>query len=263
MKLLLAWTNHQTRMFWRSRVSAFFTIGLPLLMMLLFASIFNGEITSDDTGFSLSFAAFYVPSMASFAAASATYTNLAISTTIAREERILKRVRGTPLPQSLYIFSAVLSAIWIAFLGTALMLLVGILAFNTDIIYSRIPWMIVFFLLGVTVFSILGLALASATRSARAAPAITNATLLPLAFISGIFIYTEQAPEWMRILGTIFPLKAFSEGLRLGFDSSLKGDEWINLGILVLWGAAGFIYMAKFFKWVPSAETPRVKNKIS
>lgn len=239
-------------------MAAFFTIMLPLGMMVIFNIVFTGSVGDPNgEGIQLTFAEFFVPAMACFSAASATYTNLAIATTFNREEGILKRVRATPLPPGFYIMSAVISAIWVAFISTVLLLAIGILAYDVDIIYRRLHWVAIFFVVGVMAFSFLGLALASFVKTVRSAPAATNATILPLAFISGIFFTLDSAPEWIKIVGSIFPLKGFVEGFRAGFAESLDSVSFVNLAILVAWGVAGFIYMLKSFKWVPSAEAPR------
>lgn len=254
LRLLFVWTKHQNRMFWRSPVAAFFTIIMPLVMMVIFSSVFSGSINGDSAN-PLSFAGFFVPAMASFSAASATYTNLAISMTVYREEGILKRVRATPLPAEIYIISAVLSAVWVAFISSLLLLTIGNLFYDVDIIYGRLHWVAIFFVIGVVAFSFLGLALASLVKSVRSAPAATNATILPLAFISGIFFRLDDAPSWLRIIGSIFPLKGFVEGIRAGFDQELSNPNWVNFVVVIAWGVAGFIYMVKFFKWVPAVES--------
>ena len=253
IKQLLIWSRHHNRMFWRSKVAVFFTVFMPLGMMFLFNFLNVGEIRTSE-GFIISYSDFFVPALACFSAASATYTNLAITQTIYREERILKRIKGTPLMPQIYILSTIVSAVWIAFLGTVLLMVIGVIAFDASFIIGRVGWVIVFFALGVVVFSLLGLALSSFVKTSRSAPVATNATILPLAFVSGIFIYADQYPKWIQVIGSIFPLKAFSEGLKLGFDPSFSGDEISNLGILLIWGALGLLYMNKYFRWVPSAE---------
>ncbi len=253
-------------MFWRSPISAFFTIILPLFMMSLFSSIFTGDLSFTENGVetTFSYAEFFVPALASFSLASATYTNLAVSMSIYREERILKRVRSTPLPAWIYIVSAFISAAWVGFLSCALMLAVGIIAFDVGVLFGQLVWMAAFFLAGVATFSILGLVVAGAASSGRAAPAIANATILPLAFISDIFIYfdSSDSPAWIEITGDIFPLKRFAEGFRLPFVSGGGVSAGINLIVICAWGAAAFVFVLKYFSWLPKAESQRGSSKL-
>ena len=263
LKLLYIWTQHNNRIFWRTPIAAFFTLALPLFMMLLFGLIFSDVVLDEAAGFNL--VEFFVPALAAFSVASATYTNLAVSISIHRDERILKRVHGTPLPSWVYLLSSVLSAVWIALLSSVLMLTVGILAFDVDVMFGQLHWMAIFFVAGVTVFSILGLGVAALIPSGKAAPAVTNATILPLAFISDVFIYSDSQPGWLGVVGEVFPLKNFTEGFRYSFDQSIQGEGLKNLGVLVLWGVAGAYLMLKYFVWVPKVEAVSAskENKIA
>src|SRR3972149_6635006 len=123
----LAWqqVRYQNRLFWRTPVAAFFTIAFPLMFLLLFSVIF-GTGTFEITGRGVySVAQFYAPSLAVFAAASATYTNIGVGTAIARDEGILKRFRGTPLPAWTYMAGLIGSGVWIAPLAAVLMVTGG------------------------------------------------------------------------------------------------------------------------------------------
>ena len=113
--------RYQNRLFWRTPVAAFFTLVFPLMFLVLFNLLFSGEIEIAGRA-SLTIAQFYAPALAAFAAASATYTNIGVGQAIARDERILKRIRSTPLPPSIYMGGVIGSAIWIAFIATLAML---------------------------------------------------------------------------------------------------------------------------------------------
>ena len=142
---------------------------------------------------------------------SATYTNLAISTAIARDEGILKRVRGTPLPPWCYIAGRVGSAVYMAVISVVIMLLAGVVFYGLQIYGAAVPALVITFLVGVATFATLGLLIAGLSPSSDATPAITNATLLPLAFFSDIFIVTNEAtPGWIVRVADIFPLRHFA-----------------------------------------------------
>ena len=94
-------------------------------------------------------------------------------------------------------------------------------------------------------------------------PAVANATLLPLAFVSDVFIVTEDAPAWIGLLGDIFPLKhfvsAFGEAFNptldgAGFGWSASGNEYaigLHLAVLTIWGIGAAAIAVRFFKWSP------------
>ena len=83
---------------------------------------------------------------------------------------------------------------------------------------ARPAWPLVQFLLTFLVGSLSSrrsaLALTAVVPNADAAPPIVNAIILPLLFLSGIFIpLGDEAPEWMRTVANIFPVKPFADAL--------------------------------------------------
>ena len=247
------WFRHHNRTMWRTPIATFFTIVMPLVMMVVLSTFLDGSF-SHGGGSEIEFHNYYVPAMAVFSAASATYTSLCISMALQREQGILKRVRGTPLAAWKFFASSVLSAIWVAFLGAALLFTVGIVAFDASLQLSQLGWLAAFFVAGVSACALLGMAASNLASTGQAGSAIANATMLPLAFISGLFIPANEIPLAVDIIGDVFPLKAFGEGLRAGFDPGLSVDKLWNLLKLVAWGVAGLFFMLRCFHWVPKAE---------
>jgi ABC-2 type transport system permease protein len=258
--LLVQQIKYQNKIFWRSPVSAFFTIVFPLMFLVLFTALFgNDEIAA----LGVTTAQFYAPALAVFGAASATYTNLSITTAISRDEGILKKVRGTPLPPSLYIAGRVGSAVWIAFIAVVIMMTVGSVVYGVEIRGSTFVAAALTFLVGAATFAAAGLMVAALVPSGDSAPAVAQATLLPIAFVSDVFIVTEDAPVWMESLGNIFPLKHFVAAFGDAFNPTLTGSglAWsgsdseyaigIHLAIMLAWGLGGAIIAVRYFKWEP------------
>lgn len=239
--------------FWRTPIALFFTILLPLVMLVLFNAIFGGNTVETDEG-SWPVNQFYTGGLAAFTAVSATYTNLANMVPIRREEGVLKRWRGTPIPIWSYLAGFVGSAIVLAAIGAGIMLTVGVVAYDLDIEAAKVPAMIVTFLVGVAAFSALGLAVAGLVPNARSASAAANATILPLGFISNIFIPLEDPPQWLETLGSLFPLKPFAESFQDTLNPTVPAPafDWSDLAFVALWGVAGAIVAVRSFKWESS-----------
>lgn len=250
-RLITRLVRYQNRIFWRTPIAAFFTLVFPLMFLVLFNILFGGTVDAGPD--SISVAQFFAPSLAVFAAATATYSNLAIGTAIARDQGVLKRIRGTPTPPWAYMSARIGSAIWIALLATVLMMTVGVLAYDVNVDPERLPAALLTFTVGVAAFSALGLALAALSPSGDAAPAIANATLLPLAFISNVFIPIEDPPRWLDVVATVLPLKHFVDAFGDAFhpfttDLALR---WGHLGVLVVWGIIGAAVALLTFRWEP------------
>lgn len=257
--LILQQVRYQNKIFWRTPVAAFFTLLFPLMFLVLFSAIFSGD---EDPG---AVAQFFAPNLAVFAAVSASFTNLAIGTAIARDNGILKRVRGTPLPPWVYIAGRIGSAIWIAALGVAIMLGVGILAYGIEIPLRGVPAALVAFLVGVACFSAIGLLVAAVAPNGDSTPAITNATLLPVAFVSDIFIRLEDPPRWMELMGDFFPLKHFVLAFARPMDPAAAGAQfqWGHLGYMALWGVVSTFLALRFFRWEPRERKRRGEAEVT
>ncbi len=243
--------RYQNKIFWRTPIAAFFTMVFPLMLLVLFTAIFGNEMIED---LGVTTAQFFTPGLAVFAAVSASYTSLAIGTAIARDNGILKRVRGTPIPPWSYIAGRVASAIWLGFIAIVLMMAVGVIFYGVEIYPRTLPAALVIFVVGVACFAALGLLVAAISPNGDAAPAITNATLLPVAFISGIFFPVQDPPRWMEVAGDFFPLKHFATAFRDCFDPTKTGMQfhWGDLAYMALWGVVAAILAIRFFKWEPS-----------
>ena len=242
--------RYQNKVFWRTPIAGFFTLVMPLMLLFLFVAIFGNEVIE---GLGITGAQFSAPGLAVFGAVSAGYTGLAIGTAIARDNGLLKRVRGTPLPPWAYIAGRVSSATYQAFLAVLLLMGVGVVFFGVTVIPRTIPAAVVTFLVGVGCFAALGMLVATLAPSGDSTPAITNASLLPLAFISDMFFPISDPPTWMAIASKIFPVRHFAVTFREAFDPSQTGYgfNWTSLGVMLLWGLAAFLIAQRRFRWEP------------
>lgn len=248
-------TRHQSRVFWRVPISAFFTFAFPLMFLVLF-DLLNGNSTIDALG-GLRFAQFFTPSLAVFGMVTAAYTNLAIQTSIARDEGVLKRVRGTPLPPWIFMAGKIGSALWVGVSSVVVMFAVGAGFFHVTILWNRVPVAFLILVVGAACFSALGLAAAAVAPNAQAAPAVANATILPLAFVSGIFFPLEGGPHWLVTAAGIFPLRPFAASFTAALNPLIPPPSvpWGDLAIMAVWFAAGLVLAVRFFSWEPRPVT--------
>ena len=100
---------------------------------------------------------------------SATFTNLANMIPDRRQDGVMKRWRGTPLPPWTYLSGFVGAGLIIAVAGFALIVGIGFAFYNLSIDVAKVPALVVAFILGTLVFSALGVAIAGLIRSQEAA----------------------------------------------------------------------------------------------
>ena len=107
----LTWRQYrlERRLFWRNPSAAFFNFLLPLLFLALFGAIFSGN--QDDLNV-------LIPGIAGMSIMATTFSSLTMNLTFLREQGVLKRLRGTPLPSGAYLGGLAAHAItnesWIA-----------------------------------------------------------------------------------------------------------------------------------------------------
>ena len=230
----------ERRMFWRNPSAAFFNFLLPLLFLLLFGAIFAEEQENLDV---------IVPGIAGMSVMSTTFSALAMNLVFLREQGILKRMRGTPLPTAAYLGGLAGNAVTNTALQIVLVTVAGKLFFGVDW-PKDLPALLVFVVLGVVCFASLGVALAHAIPNFDSAPAYTNAVFLPVIVISGVFYDDENAPAILRDVAEVLPLKHLIDGLS-GAMVTGEGlaDHWVALTVLGAWAAVGCVLAVRGFSW--------------
>jgi ABC-2 type transport system permease protein len=248
--LTLRQVRYTNKAFWRNPASAFFTFAFPLMFLVIFTSLLgNGHIRLG--GRDIKQSTYYVAGMAAFAVISACYTNIAISVTFSRDSGVLKRIRGGPLPGGVYLLGRVIHAVLMAVLLVVICAAFGKVAYGADVPTGvTLVKCLVMLIVGAATFCALGLALTCIIPNADASPAVVNATILPLLFLSGIFIpIGDDSPSWIQWVGKIFPVRHFANGMGAGFLGT--PFSWKDVLIVALWGAAGLLLAARFFTWEP------------
>lgn len=252
MKLVWHQFRYDQRTFWREPTGVFFTVALPLLFLFLFVSIFGNDDV-DLGGRSIKGSTYYVPGILALALVSASTVNLAISISIRRERGILKRLRSTPLPPWVYMAGRVATATSVATLLVVVVTVVGRIVYGVELPGSALAGLALTVVVGTAALCCLGFALTAAIPSENAAPAVTNAVVLPLYFISGVFIPNDQIPQTMRTVADVFPIKHLFQALLTAFDPSTTGTgiEVRHLAIMAAWGVVGLLVATKTFRWSP------------
>ena len=231
--LALKQFGYENKAFWRNPAAAFFTFVFPLMFLVLFNGIFGHS-------------QFFVPAIAAFSVITACFTNIAMGVTIARDQGVLKRIRGTPLPALSYLIGRVLHAVFIAVILVVIVTIVGIVFYDVDLPDS-LGRLALTLAVGAATFCSLGLAITAAIPNEEAAPAIVNAAVLPLSFVSDIFVDSAGAPEWMQTLGDIFPIKHFAQAMLASFDPAFREWSETHLVVMAAWGLGALILALRFF----------------
>jgi ABC-2 type transport system permease protein len=238
----LAWHQYrlERRMFWRNPTAAFFNFFLPLLFLALFGAIFSNNQDNLNV---------IVPGIAGLSIMATTFSALAMNVTFLREQGVLKRIRGTPLPTGSYLAAVAANAVTNALLQIAIVVVAGKLFFG-------IGWpkdwleLIVFTLAGVICLASLGVAYSHVIPNFDAAAAYQNIVFLPTIFISSVFYDATNAPAFLRDIAQALPLVHIIDGLKGALvTGSDLGDNLSALAIIGLWSAFGIFFAVRGFSW--------------
>ena len=263
LPLLVQQAAHQLRLFVRVPVAVFFTIALPLVVLVIINATSGERFLTDGNG-DWSVDAFVCVAITAFTAVSATFTNLANMVPIRREEGVLQRWRSTPLPVWVLVGGHVLSAMAIAVVSTIFMLGIGVALYGVSVPLASLPAVIVTLLAATISFAAMGMAVAAVVPTASAASGIANAIILPMALISNVFIPMEDPPAVIDVLANIFPLRPFVDALQAPLhpiDPAVV-PQWDRLAVIVIWGAVGFAVAVRQFRWnaAPGGTTRRHRS---
>jgi ABC-2 type transport system permease protein len=240
--------------FLRNRQSRFFTIVLPVLFLVIFVSVFgNHEIGPHNVKAST----YYVPGLSAMGVIAGSFVNLVISVTAQRESGVLKRRRATPVPAWVIIAGRALTAIVVALGVMTVLLLIGRFGYGVELPTSTLPGVVVTAIVGAVAFCCLAYALTTVIANEDAAQPMVQAIMLPLYFISGVFIPNVNLPTWLRDVAEVFPVQHLADGLHHAFDPATHGTGivWADVGVLALWGVAGLAVALWRFTWTPAAAT--------
>jgi ABC-2 type transport system permease protein len=251
-RLIVHQARYDLLMFWRNGQSRFFTLLLPVLFLVIFSSVF-GHSTVDAPGGAMKESVYYVPGIIALGIISAAFGNLISSVTMARETGIYKRRRATPVPASVLISARALTAVVTALVMTGVLLLIGWLAYSAQVPGRTAPALVVTVVVGALAFCCLGFAVASLIRNEEAAQPLTQAVLLPLYFISGVFVPSSVIPDWLTKVAAFFPVRHLADALRNAYNPHTAGAgfAWRDLAIVVAWGLAGLVVAVRRFSWLP------------
>ncbi|MER6026905.1 ABC transporter permease [Streptomyces sp. NPDC001851] len=245
----------EIRQFFRQREQVVFTFAFPVVFLFLFASIFHDDVR----GAGITASQLYVPAMTASGIMSTSFQSLGISIAVERDEKVLRRLRGTPMPPAAYFLGKIWLVLFTGILETALLLTVGTVFYGVQLPSDAGRWFDFawIFVLGLTGCALLGIAISSVPRSAKSASSVVVLPFLVLQFISGVYIAIGTIPGWMLDIGAVFPLKWMCQGLRGVFlpDSAQvleQAGSW-EFGriawVLGAWCIGGLALCLLTFRW--------------
>ena len=254
IRMALHLFRYELRAFLRNRQFQFFTLALPVLFLVIFASVFGGSgKTTAVAGGAISTSAYYVPGIIALGVIAACFGNLAASVIAQRERGVLKRRRAAPVPAAAVIAGRVLTQLAVAVVMAAVLLGIGWAAYGAHVPSRTAPALVVTVMIGAASFCCLGFALTSFIHNEDAALPTAMAFTLPLYFISGVFVAVTALPHWLAGVGDVFPVRHLANALLAAYNPHTTGLGFAGRDLLIVaaWGAAGLLIAIRKFNWLP------------
>jgi ABC-2 type transport system permease protein len=252
---LVAWQiRYEQRAYWRNRGRGIFTFVFPIMFLVIFASLDKGQKIS--TRGHIAYNDFFVPGILAYGIIATTFVNLAIGTAILRDQGVLKRMQGTPLPRWAYVAARIGSTFLIMLAMTVIVLGLGAAVWGLTFRAGALPGLLLTLLLGTAAFTTIGIGLTRFIPNAEAAPVVVNLAVLPLTFISNIWFPIDSLPHVLKTIAGIFPIKALASSLQYVFDPRYHGAglNGADLRVLAIWTVVGIFLMVRFLQQ-PMGET--------
>jgi ABC-2 type transport system permease protein len=240
---VLLWhqTRHELTALRRTPITLILSIGLPLLFFVLLSALIGNEVVDERGGVRV--VQFLAPGMAAFGVVMATFSFLSIGLAEARSTGVVKRQSGAPVPRWVLIGGRMGAALLLGLTSTALVLAAGVTFYDLQVPSRSVLAILTTLVLASACFSALGLALAMALPTMQLTIAVSNGIVIPLAFLSDMFMMTGQMPDWLATIGWLFPLKHLTAVFADALNPYLSGSgfELDHLAVIALWGVAGAV----------------------
>ena len=254
--LLAHQARYELKASFRNPRARFFTFMFPILLLVIFAGVF-GHGTTVVSGVRIHLSRYFVPGIMTLSIITAAYAGLVITIATAREAGVLKRRRATPVPPAILIGGQAVSTLITATIMSVLLLVIARVGYGVGFSLGALGAIACTVLVGTFTFACIGYAVAGMIGSPDAAQPIVQATMMPLYFISGVWIPSASLPHGLRQIAEIFPVEHLAAALHL---ASVRGSFTAafapkDLLVLAVWGIAAAIFAARRFSWLPAAAT--------
>ena len=236
-------TRVETLLLLREPAAVFFTLALPLVLLVL-----NGS-GGNDPNPRFGGAGLVDVLMAGFLVyVMATSAIMGLGETLAdyRDRGILRRLRVTPLRPWQILTSHALTHLAMCVLGVVLLVGIGIVGYGLHVPASILATLLAVLASAVSMISV-GFVLGALLPSVRTTQAVAAAIYFPAIFVSGALFPREVLPSFAQQIGNVLPMTYAVRAIREAW--TVGTIDWPGLGILAATTAAGVLVAVRMFRW--------------
>ena len=256
LRLVAVQTRFQLTGIARNRRAVVLSVVFPIVLLVLFNSIFvSGSDTVDLAGTRVPGHAYVTGAMLAYAILLSGFTQLGIALVNQRESGQLKRLRGTPVPAWTFIVATALRAVVMVSLMAVVLLLIGRVAYRVSISGEALAETVLYVVVGTATMCSLAVAATAIAADVDSAGAALPLAAVVLSLISGIFVPVDQLPTWLEDIGKVFPVYHLAAGLQTALGEAGATFHAGDVAVLCIWALGGIVFASRRFRWEPV--TPR------
>ncbi|GAA0316237.1 ABC transporter permease [Bacillus carboniphilus] len=243
MTALYRLTTLETKMFFRDKVSVFWTFLFPVLMIWIFGAMFGDQSVGP-----YSFSQMYVPSWIGVNIVTTSFFTLGTVLANYRENDILRRYKATPLQPWKILCAHTVQGTVIFAISAILLVGFGMIVFDLEL--PRYPGSVLLSLvISIAAFFPFALFITSLAKNTQSAAAISSLFLNLMLFLSGATFPLEMMPTVLQYVSKVLPLYYVIDLLRETWNNSTIWENGFNVGILLGICVVSTLLASRFFRW--------------
>ena len=220
-----------------------------MILLLVLGSIY-GNPGSPGQAVGQSTASYFLPSLTAAFIMTNGVIGLTNFSSKLKRDRVLRRLSATPLTKLEWILGNILGQIVFALALAAVMLTLGVVLFNVSALINA--YSVALLLLGVFLFSGVGISLAGLVKHPEAASELGNIIAFPMMLLSGTFWPISSMPSSLQTVAQALPLTYFADGLRNSMVSADFSAAFTDLVVVAVFAAVLILLGARFTQWKES-----------
>ncbi|MET8626661.1 ABC transporter permease [Kitasatospora sp. NPDC004669] len=202
----------EIRVYVRDVQAVCFGLALPVGLMLLFGTLFQGEVT----GTHVPVRDLIVAGVCASAIMSVAFGSLGSAVAADMSDGTMKRILATPFPLASYFIAKVVQAAVLAFVDVGAVLLVAVLWFGFRLPVDPARWVTFAWVcaMGVAAACAMGFLVGSLIKDPKKSSGAIQFPFIFLQFLSGVYYSFRGLPSALQHVGALFPLKWMAQGMR-------------------------------------------------
>ncbi|WP_394218707.1 ABC transporter permease [Halobacillus trueperi] len=243
MNTVMKLANLETKMFFRDRLSVFWTFLFPVVMIWLFGSMFSGDMAGPFT-----FAEVFIPSWIGVNIVTTSFFTLGTVLAGYRETGVLRRYHSTPLQPWKILAAHTVQGTVIFVISAVLLMVFGMVMYDLQVpMYIGSTLLALF--ISILAFFPFALFVTSLAKNTQSAAAISSLFLNLMLFLSGATFPLEMMPTILQYVAKVLPLYYVIQLLRGTWNEAPISEFGLEVGILLGIAVVSIVLASRYFKW--------------